>query len=143
MPYSVDSDHNKDNSRTPSEMGLTDQVLYRVASLDASVQTGFRRIDEGMERLRADFHDAQLAVNERISKLDKDVHEQLAFKRARIDGLVKEGAGVREKIEGRITALETWQKVMLARASIVFGAIIALWTFIAPTLRNLLGIANG
>lgn len=139
----MDADQNKANPITPSEVTLADQLLYRVASLDATVQSGFRRIDEGMERLRSDFHESQLATNDRINALDKEMHETFAFKRARIDNLVEKGEVTKTKFEERISNLETWKAVATARVAVIVGGLFILWTFIAPTIRALIGIPNG
>jgi hypothetical protein len=143
MPYSTDSDLNKENPATPSEFSLGSQLLYRVASLDSTVQQGFRRVDEGMDRLRSDFHEAQLATNDRINNLDKEMHETFALKRARIDGLVEKGNVSKAEIDKRLVELETWKAVAVAKISVLIGILFIAWTFLAPTLRNLLGIANG
>jgi hypothetical protein len=117
MPYSTDSDLNKENPATPSEFSLGSQLLYRVASLDST--------------------------NDRINNLDKEMHETFALKRARIDGLVEKGNVSKAEIDKRLVELETWKAVAVAKISVLIGILFIAWTFLAPTLRNLLGIANG
>jgi hypothetical protein len=155
MPYHPDdTDANRNNPSTPSHVSLSEQLLYRIASLDATVQQGFRRVDERLDRFQNDLHENQIATNDRINKLDKDVHEQLSFKRGRLDAIEKGIVSQREKdrtegqkliddFNGRMTNVETWQKVVVARIGIVTAALVGLWTFIAPTVRAALGIDNG
>lgn len=131
------------NPQTPSSMTLNEQLMYKLASLDAAVQTGFRRLDEKMDRFQTDLHDNQIATNDRIADLDKEFHQKFEFKRARIDGLVKEGQVYKEHLETRLTTIETWQKVASARVAIITSAVIFAWTFIAPTIREIFGIAPG
>lgn len=139
----MNSEENKTNPHTPStHLALNEQLMYKLASLDAAVQMGFRRLDEKMDRFQNDLHENQITTNDRISELDKEFNRMFEFKRARIDGLVKEGQIYKEMLEKRLTEIETWQKVSTARIGILMGAIVTVWTFIAPTLRDLLGVPN-
>lgn len=142
MPYSTDPNKNRDNPSSPSEFSLAEQVLYRVASLDSTVQQGFRRVDENIERLRSDFHDAQLATNDRINNIDKEFREAIAFKRARIDSLVAKGEETRQAYEKRLVALETWSKVVTAKVAVIMGVITFVAMLLAPTIRHMLGVSN-
>lgn len=144
MPYNVDPEQNKVNPFTPDQaMSLNDQFIYRFSALEETVRSGFRRVDENLNRLTNDLHDRHIEINDRISKLDKEFSEALvtmekkntealAFKRARIDGVTQ-----------RVSDLETWSKVLTARLSIAFGAVLCVWTVIAPYIRNVLGVPNG
>ena len=89
MPYSPDHpEENKQNAFSPShQMNITEQLLYKIAALDASVQSGFRRIDEKMDRFQTDLHDSQISTNDRINNLDKEMNEAILRKRTRIDKL--------------------------------------------------------
>jgi hypothetical protein len=131
--YSVDGEVNKGNPFTPAVgLPLNEQFLYRFSALEEMVRSGFRRIDEGMDRLQKDIHDRQIEVNDRINTLDRETAETFAFKRARID-----------KLTDRVAELETWSKVLTARLSIAFGTVIIVWTIVAPYIRGLIGIPNG
>jgi len=133
MPYNTDPNLNKDNAWSPSEhLTVNEQLMYRLAALDASVTQGFRRLDEKMDRFQADLHANEIAANDRINKLASDVATRFEFKRARID-----------QIEKRMTTLETWSQVLMGKVAIAVAALIGLWTFIAPTVRGILGISNG
>jgi hypothetical protein len=112
-------------------MTMNDQLLYKLAALDASMAAGFRRLDEKMDRFQSDLHDSQIAANDRINQLDKEVTEQFAFKRARID-----------KIETRIGDVETWQKVSMARVAVALSIILILWTVFGPAVRSAIGLPN-
>ncbi len=122
---------------------MNEQLMYKLASLDAAVTGGFRRLDEKMDRFQSDLHDSQLQTNDRISNLDKEFGAAISAKRARIDGLVKEGEVAKKEVEARITALETWKHVVVAKVTVACTAILAVWTVLAPTVRQFLGISNG
>lgn len=142
MAYSVDSDKNKENPVTPSVFGLSEQLLYKIASLDSAVQSGFRRIDENIERIRTDLHDSQLRTNDKVNEVDKRVTADIVHICNRLDTKDREGRILVEKYNDRMHAVETWQKVAMARASIIGAAIVIVWTFVAPTLRAVLGVPS-
>lgn len=143
MAYSVDSEENKKNAMTPSEhLTMNDQLMYKLASLDAAVTGGFRRLDEKMDRFQTDLHDSQISTNDRISRLDKEFGEAIAAKRARIDSLVKDGDVAKRLLEDRLIALETWRHVAMAKISVLMSGIALVWIVFAPTIRDFIGIAN-
>ena len=88
----MDPEDNKQNPFTPGLISLSEQLLYKIASLDTAVQQGFRRLDERMDRFQNDLHENQITTNDRINELDKEFREAIAFKRTRIDNLVKDGS---------------------------------------------------
>jgi hypothetical protein len=131
--YSVDKEANKDNPFTPSpDLPLREQFLYRFSALEEAVRSGFRRLDERMDRLQSELHDRHLEVNDRVSSLEHEFHETIAFKRQRIDGLEK-----------RIIDLETWSKVVTARFAVILAVITVVWTIVAPVIRAAIGVPNG
>ena len=121
------------NPFTPSDnISLNEQLLYRIASLDASVREGFRRVDERLDRFQSDLHENQIASINRINEVDTDLQKFKEFKRLRVDG-----------IEKRVGELETWTKVMMARVGILITGVAIIWTVLGPTIRAVLGISNG
>ncbi len=122
---------------------MNEQLMYKLASLDAAVTGGFRRLDEKMDRFQSDLHDTQMQTNDRIGQLDKEFAAAIAAKRTRIDGLVQEGQTARKEVEKRITDLETWKHVLVAKMTVACTAVIAVWTVLAPTVREFLGVSNG
>jgi DNA anti-recombination protein RmuC len=155
MPYAVDDpESNKENPVSPSVyMSMTEQLLYKIAALDASVNQGFRRIDERLDRVQTDLHESQVTINNRISELDKEFSEDILRKRQRIDDLEKRILAMKAEAEERyrvrceltdrrINDIETWQKVIVGKASIVLTLGFAFWTVFAPTIRHFFGISN-
>jgi hypothetical protein len=121
------------NPFAPSDhISLNEQLLYRIASLDASVREGFRRVDERLDRFQSDIHENQIASITRINEVDTDLQKFKEFKRLRVDGLEK-----------RIGEMETWSKVMMARVGILITTVAIIWTVLGPTIRTVLGISNG
>jgi dGTP triphosphohydrolase len=130
MPYSVDSDENKLNPKTPSEyMTMNDQLLYKLAALDASMNAGFRRLDEKMDRFQTDLHNSQIMMTDRLSELDKEVTANLVIKQ-----------GMIEANRDRIINLETSNKVLMARFAVAMAAILVVWTVFGPILRHAIGL---
>lgn len=143
MTYSVNSEDNKRNPSSPAaSMSLTEQLLYRIAALDASVNSGFRRIDEKMDRFQTDLHDSQISTNDRINQLDKEVTEAILRKRTRIDELERAIQKQCQLDDKRMTEIETWQKVLIARMSVAGALIVGVWTFVAPVLRQAVGLGS-
>lgn len=142
MTYSTNSDQNRDNPISPSSFGITEQLLYKIAALDASVQGGFKRLDEKMDRFQTELHDQQISTNDRINDLDREFRETISFKRQRIDRLVESVQENKDTTNKRITEIETWQRVLMARAGIAFTVFMGIWTLLAPTFRTWLGVAN-
>ena len=121
------------NPFTPSDnISLNEQLLYRIASLDASVREGFRRVDERLDRFQSDLHENQITSLNKINEVDTDLQKFKEFKRLRVDS-----------IEKRVGEMETWQKVIMARVSVLITAVAIIWTVLGPTLRSILGISNG
>lgn len=133
MPYSMDPEKNKENAMSPSEyLTVNEQLMYKLAALDAAVQGGFRRLDEKMDRFQTDLHEGQIATNDRINQLDKETTEKFAIKRKRVD-----------EVCDRIHKIETWQQVAMGKVTIVMAVISGALVLLGPTLRNILGIAPG
>lgn len=131
--YSMSKDANQDNPFSPSpDLPLREQFLYRFSALEEAVRSGFRRIDERMDRMQIELHDRHIEINDRVTGLEKTTQDQFAFKRARID-----------KVEQRVNDLETWSKVVTARFAVLLAVITVAWTLIAPFIRSVIGIPNG
>lgn len=122
---------------------MNEQLMYKLAALDAAVQGGFRRLDEKMDRFQSDLHDSQIATNDRINELDKEVTARFEFKRQRIDNMIKEADVSRARTDDRLVALETWRQVALAQVGVAMTVVAIIWVVLAPSIRALLGIANG
>lgn len=133
MSYNPDdSDSNRNNPTSPSAyMTMNEQLMYKLAALDASVQSGFRRLDEKMDRFQTDLHENQIETNDRINRLEHETKDTFAFKRQRIDALTL-----------RVAALETWQKISMARVAILVGAVSFLWVLVAPAVRQFFGLGG-
>jgi predicted nucleic acid-binding Zn-ribbon protein len=125
----MNSEENKQNAFTPSHsMSFQEQLIYKIAALDASMQSGFRRLDEKMDRFQTDLHDNQIETNDRINKLDNETTAHFVLKRARID-----------KIQEQMEELRQWRTVLTTRMAMVgFGAF-AVWAVIGQPIQNLMG----
>ena len=131
--YSPDKDANKDNPFTPSgDFPIREQFLYRFSALEEACRSGFRRIDERMDRLQSELHDRHVEMNLRMDRLESETNETFKIKRARIDATEK-----------RLTDLETWSKVLTARFAVILAVVMAVWTVLAPLIRGVIGVPNG
>jgi len=95
-----------------------------------------------MDRFQTDLHDSQIATNDRINRLDKETNEALLRKRARVDKLEETQRANCHEINERIHQVESWQKVLTARMTLAGGAIVVIWTFVAPVIRTAFGLGN-
>ncbi len=136
------------------QVSMQGQLLYKLAALEAAMSAGFRRLDEKMDRFQNDLHDSQLHTDRRISDLDSEMKQTFAFKRNRIDNVEKEIHRVSNFVQEefshtksnndqRFADIETWRQVAMAKVGVLVGAVVIVWTFIAPTIRDILGIAQG
>jgi len=133
MPYSMDSDENQRNAQSPSPlMSMHEQLIYKIAALDASMQSGFRRLDEKMDRFQTDLHDNQIETNDRINRLESETTAHFLLKRQRIDALEK-----------RMGETETWQKIAVARTAGAMGIVTVFWLLFGRFVQDLMvGVVN-
>ena len=128
-----DPNSNRDNPFTPSpDLPLREQFLYRFSALEEAVRSGFRRLDERMDRFQTEIHDRNIEVNARITAVENNTESKFIIKRARLDA-----------VEKRIIELETWSKVVTARFAVILAVVTVAWTVLAPFIRNMLGVPNG
>lgn len=116
--------------------------MYKLASLDAAVQAGFRRLDEKMDRFQNDLHDSQLQINDRINNLDKETAAVLLAKRIKIEAIEAEGRKAKAEVDKRLVNIETWQQVAMAKVGVMLTVLTIIWIGLAPAIRNILGIPN-
>src|SRR3982751_1233524 len=91
---------NRDNPFSPSpDLPLREQFLYRFSALEEAVRSGFRRLDERMDRIQTEIHDRTLEINDRQKQFEIEVNERFLIKRTNID-----------KLKDRVQELETWSK---------------------------------
>lgn len=138
MPYSMDPQANRENPTTPSPlMTLHEQLIYKLAALDASMQSGFRRLDEKMDRFQSDLHNSQLEVNDRINKLKSEMDATFLHKHNRIDTIEVSREAQCKTLQGQIDELKNWKTVLTTRMAMVgFGAF-AVWAVIGQPIQNL------
>lgn len=106
-------------------------IVSKLAILEVSLNEGFRRLDEKMSRFQSDLHDNQVAVTLRITELDKEVNNKFAIKRTKL-----------EVLDHRVNDIETWQKVAMAKVTVLVGAASIILTLFAPTFRHILGVPD-
>lgn len=134
-------------------MPFQEQLIYKLAALDASVQSGFRRLDDRIERIQSDLHDSQMNVNDRINRLDNEVQAGFLRKRTRLDALEKDVMH-RHEIQAeidkvchrldlgkdRLEQIERWQGKIVAQGAVVLAVLAIFWTFFSPAIRHMFGI---
>lgn len=124
------------------QVSMQGQVLYKLAALETAMSLGFQRLDEKMTRFQNDLHDNQLATNDRINRLDKEMTATFIVKRQLIEALKAEGSLAKAEVDKRLVEVETWQKIAMAKVGVMMAAIALIWLVVAPTIRAVLGINN-
>lgn len=122
---------------------MQEQIIAKLASLETNVSSGFRRLDEKMDRFQADMHDGQIRLNDKINDLDREFGTKIALKKERIDNLAANGEVTKTNTEKRLVDVETWQKVIMARVGLLVGGATILFTLLGPSIRDFMGISNG
>jgi hypothetical protein len=123
------SDRQEARAQSAEYLNLNEQLMVKLASLSASVDQGFRRLDEKMNRFQTDLHDSQIVTNDRINKLASETSERFTLKRARLDAQ-----------DDRLNRIETWQAVAMAKVSALVAASAIVLTLFAPAIRHALGV---
>lgn len=146
----MDSNENKKNSETPSPfMSLPEQLIYKIAALDAAVQSGFRRLDEKMDRFQSDLHENQIETNDRINRLESSVDARFLLKRSRIDAVEKRLNAIDsierrivsvDNLETKIEALENWKTAIVAKFSGILVVLFAAWAVFGNQIRTFIGV---
>jgi hypothetical protein len=118
---------NQINNETSPLLNLHEQLIYKIAQLDASMQMGFRRLDEKMDRFQNDLHENQIETNNRMNKLENEVALHVNTRNLLI-----------EAVEGRVGKLETWQAVATAKVSVALAVVIVAWAAFGTAVQNFL-----
>lgn len=149
MTYSMDKEANKQNATSPSPfMSLHEQLIYKLAALDSALQSGFRRLDEKMDRFQADLHDNQIETNDRINRLENDVNARFLLKRGRIDALekrinsidtIEQRVGAITQLEKKVEAIENWKTAMVAKVSGIGVVMFAIWAVFGDIIKTAIG----
>jgi hypothetical protein len=118
---------NQINNETSPLLNLHEQLIYKIAQLDASMQMGFRRLDEKMDRFQSDLHESQIETNNRINKVENEIALQVNTRNLQV-----------EAVEARIGKLETWQAIATAKVSVALAVVIVGWAAFGTAVQNFL-----
>lgn len=121
---------------------MNEQLLYKLASLAAEVQSGFRRLDEKMNRFQSDLHESQLSTNDRINALDREFHEKILLEQNRVTQLEKDLRETKFEQQHNVNELRTWQHVAMAKVGVLTTVIALVWIILGPTLKSIIGISS-
>lgn len=155
--YSMDPEENKRNSETPSTVSMEHQLVYKIASLEATISNSLRRLDEKFDRMQTELHDRHIEAAQQMTALAASVDSRFTIKRNRIDNvekdiiklrneLVKEietetdkvdahARAEREAICKRVETLEHWKTVTTTRAGLALGAIVVFWSLFGDSVQ--------
>lgn len=126
MPYSVNSDVNQENARTPSPIiSLNEQFIYRLASLESTLREGLKHLEDKFDTLNKDTVQRRQELAKELEIFKAEVHVE---------------SGV---VSARIGVLEKWQNAMTVRFSVVLAIVIAFWAVFGEAIRSVLGLHNG
>lgn len=91
--------------------GIENEMLYKLASMEATIKESLRRVDESIKRIE------QTIIHDRTLSSDK----------------VK-------TIEDRLGALEQWKTAFTAKVSVAATGMILVWTFLGNKIQTLMGL---
>lgn len=103
-------EQNKHNADTPSFIPLEQQFLYRLASLEATVNGSFKRLDEKFDVIRSE-------VSNKREETAKEISE----------------------IRTKVNILEKWQHAVTVRVSVILGGFGLFWTLFGYRIQAALG----
>jgi chromosome segregation ATPase len=137
MPYSMDSEANKTNSSSPSSvLAVENQLIYKIAAMEATISNSLRRLDEKFDRLQLDLHDRYADLSKDIGMLSGRVesHEQ-AIQNVK-DKAREDIASEAGKVADRVDALERWKTAVVTRFSVVCAVIMLFWALFGRSIQD-------
>ncbi len=151
MPYNVDSDLNKENAHSPSMYTFENQLIYRLASLEATLTNSLKRIDEKIDRYQTDANQkytdnaAQIA---RVAAVLETHKEATRAERDKIrEDIEKEKLAAARRLEEhkiefqkKIDPIESWRRETMTRVSLIAGLITVGWVLFGDVVQKVLGV---
>jgi chaperonin cofactor prefoldin len=152
---------NRTAGTTTPLLALENQLVYKIASLEATISNSLRRLDEKFDRLQTELHDRHIDTSNQIATLASSVESRLTLKRARMDAFEREIQVVKEdarkdceqtaekletKIEvcnkeydKRLTDLEKWQAIIITRGATIGAGILIVWAVFGQYVQDFFG----
>lgn len=109
------------NSTLPGP-SLESQIIFRLASLEATFEANMKNMNEKLETLAKEFHNKDVNRASQVAALDAKLNS------------------TKESLEQRITKLEFFRTELLAKATAAAAVVGLLWVVFGEGLRRLLGI---
>lgn len=103
----------KDIALTRSNMVISDQIIYRLATLEATMKGSIQLVNDKLDRMQKD-------MSEQRAQMSHDIGE----------------------MRGRVEILENWQTKITTRVATVGSIAFGLWALFGDAVKHLLGIPS-
>ena len=101
---------------------LESQIIFRLASLEATVDANMKNMNEKLEILAKDFHHRDTNRASQVAALDAKLSTRT------------------EILEQRITKVEFFRTELLAKATAAAAVVGLIWVMFGDAVKNLLGV---
>ena len=112
---------------------LESQIIFRLASLEATLSTNLLNLNEKLDTLSKDFHHKDVNRATQIAALDTKFNALKENLEEKIDIN-------KESINQRVTRLEFFRTELLAKATAVAAVVGLIWVIVGDPLKSLLGV---
>lgn len=118
--------------KTGAYPSFENQMIYRLASLEATVTTSLRRIDEKIDSFQKDFHQKHTNQEAKVAAIDAKLE---AHKEANREAFLV----LEDKYDERIKNLEFFKKELVAKAMAVAAVIGLAWAVFGDAIQSSVG----
>src|SRR5688500_7654327 len=112
---------------------MESQMIYRLASLEATLANSLKRIDEKIDSFQKEFHHRDTNRAAQIAALEVKVETVKEESR-------KNSRAVQDELDTRVRRLELFRTELLAKAAAVSVLIGAAWVIFSEPLKRLFGV---
>lgn len=112
---------------------LESQIIFRLASLEATVNTSLHNINEKLDNLQKDFHHKDVNRATQITAVDTRLSSEVKQIYERIDRNS-------EQVNNRITKLEFFKTEILAKATAAAAVVGLIWVMFGDVVKQLVGV---
>jgi hypothetical protein len=112
---------------------IESQIIYRLASLEATVNTSLRNIDDKLDTLTRDFHHKDVNRATQIAALDTRITATKELFEKRLEEN-------KEQINQRVTKLEFFRTELLSKSMAVAAVVGLIWVVFGDAAKKLIGV---
>lgn len=112
---------------------LESQIIFRLASLEATMTTSLKGINDKIDTFQKDFHHKHVNTATAITAVDT----RLDAIKEQMEKKIEEN---KKEIHERVTKLEFFKTEILAKAAGVAAVICLVWILLGDTLKRAIGM---